>query len=253
MEKEIITRIRERFSLETEALLTEQQIKNLTEDVRMEKYLLRERKVARAEYDGSVKKMLDTFRGKKAERIEELDRAIRQSEASLQSCQRQLECDRQTMAELETRISSLPDRRTLREQAAGDPDAEREYARQTALFCAFRLEPMLRDCLTSLEEQRRIVRGERAGEIMSQRDRVGILAKPEELAEKICPVLTELKEALEGTNQELTVGQFFTSPALFLNPAAAHNRIDRVSQAIGQVERVRKEILSIGGKLEDGT
>ena len=91
MEKEIITRIRERFSLETEALLTEQQIKNLTEDVRMEKYLLRERKVARAEYDGSVKKMLDTFRGKKAERIEELDRAIRQSEASLQSCQRQLE------------------------------------------------------------------------------------------------------------------------------------------------------------------
>ena len=253
MEKEIMTRIREQFSLEMEALLTAQQIKNLTEDVRMEKYLLRERKVARLEYDGSMKKMLDTLRGKKAERIAELDRAIRQSEASLRSRQRQLECERQTMAELETRLSSLPDRRTLREQAAGDPEAEREYASQTALFCAIRLEPMLRDCLTALEEQRRIVRGERAGEIMSQNDRVGILAKPEELAEKIFPILTELKEALERTDQELTIGQFFTSPALFLNPAAAHNRIDRVSQAIGQVERVRKEIVSIRTKLEDGT
>lgn len=253
MESTIITQIRERFRLETESLLTEQQLKNLTEDVRMENYLLRERKVARVEYDGSMKKMLDTFRGKKTERIEELDRAIRQSEANLQSRQRQLECEKRRMAELETRISNLPDRRILREQAAGNPEAEREYARQTALFCAFCLEPMLKDCLTALEEQRRIVRGERAGEIMSQRDRVGILAKPEELAEKIYPILTELKEALERTDQELTIGQFFTSPALFLNPAAAHNRIDRVSQAIGQVERVRKEIISIGSKLEDKT
>ena len=245
MEREIITMIRERFRLETESLLTQRKIKNLTEDIRMENYLLRERKVARIEYDGSLKKMLDALKGKKEQRIEELDRAVRQSEANLQSRKQQLDMEKQTLAELEKAISGIPDRKTLKEQAEGNPAAELEFAKRTAGFCAVQLESMLQTCMTALEEHRKIIRGERAGELMSQSERLGIMAKPEEIAEAIRPVLEELQEALVRQGEDLQIGVFFQSPSLFLNPAARHTKLDRASQAMDQVLNMQKTVKTL--------
>lgn len=105
---------------------------------------------------------------------------------------------------------------------------------------------------TALMELRRLMRGDRAGEILSIAEQQEIYAAPDRRGEACKPLLLRLKADLTGLGIFFEPGGYFESPTAFIvSAAAAHNRLDRVNQALDQVEDTQRQLRRLKEQLEE--
>ena len=188
------------------------------------------------QYSGSLRYFLDKLTGKAPDRQEELDRKVRQAKAVQENLESLLESLNRDLEELAAEREQLP---------AWDSfctaENRREWAALERKLCAEALLPLLEQTEAALEDYRRLLRGEltAAGERYEQATNHIFCA------ENCTHWLRRLKNAGEILEEPFDAGGYFENPAAFIDGAAArHNRIDRVSQALGQVRKLRKSLHS---------
>lgn len=243
--------IREHFRLETSLLRLERAEKEAELAIRQAKFALREAQQERLLYSGSFRAFRDKLTGKREETELILHRTVKQAEAALAASRQENERISGEISELRNQLEVLPSLAALKAKAADEALAE--FFRLDSLLTVEKLEPLLEKNLESLEELRKIRRGERVAELKSRLEWEQLDTAPEQQTRELTPLLEKLVENLAHLGMELTLGDYFREPTVFLNPAAKHNQVDSVSRAVGQVERVRKEIQTIRKKLEERT
>ena len=241
--------IREYFLLETSILRLEQEEKSAEQALRQAKFDLREAQQERLLYSGSFRAFRDKLTGKREEKELALHRAVKLAESSVAAARQEKEKLAGEIAEYRNQLTLLPSSEELKAKAEGE--ALTEFIRLDSLLAVKKLEPLLEKNLEALEEVRKIRRGERAGELKSRAEWTVLDTAPEQQTRELTPLLEKLVENLPHLGMELTLGEYFREPTVFLNPAAKHNQVDSVSRAIGQMEQVRKEIQTIRKKMEE--
>lgn len=239
--------IREYFRLETSLLHLEKSKETAEQALRQAKYNLREAQQDRLQYSGSFRAFLDKFSGKREEKELALNRAVKQAEAAISAAGQEKQRLDGELAEIREQLSRLPSPEELKAKAVDLT----EFIRLDCLLAMEKLEPLLEENLESLEELRKIRRGERAHELKSRYEWEQLDTAPEQQTRELTPLLEKLAEDLTHLGMELSLGEYFREPTVFLNPAAKHSQLDRVSQAIGQMEQTRKEIRNLRKKLEE--
>ena len=249
--EQTMTQIRTYFRLETSCFRLKQEQAAAEQKLRQAKYALREAQQERVLYGGSFRAFRDKLTGKREEVELSLHRAVKQAETAVTVAEQEKAGLAAEIAALRDQLELLPSPEKLKTLA--EREALTEFIRLDSLLTMEMLEPLLEKNLEALEELRKIRRGERSHELKSRMEWEQLDAMPEQQTRELTPLLEKLVENLPHLGMELTLGDYFREPTVFLNPAAKHNQVDSVSRAIGQVERVRKEIISIGSDLEDKT
>lgn len=252
MNNTIIDQLQNRCHLETSALRLERRSKEIKEALKQARFQKRACDEKLLLYDGSFRKFLDRLSGKQEDRQEALCWELNRAEANLNNLLReQDDLDRQ-LSETRKQLLTLPSMDILREEAEKDPQARKEFFRLDALFCMETLQPMLEENHAALFELRRLMRGDRAGEILSIAEQQEIYAAPERRGEACKPLLLRLKADLTGLGVSFEPGGYFESPTAFIvSAAAAHNRLDRVNQALDQVEDTQRQLRRLKEQLEE--
>lgn len=237
--------ITHRFHLELACFQQRRSLLRTKEALRQAEYACREAHVAQTEYDGSFRSLLDRLRGKREEKQEALAREYRQAEETVRSLKSRKESLEQDVQELEEEMQTLPTWETLGEQSRGEePDF---WTEREKLLCTQMLLPLLEETEQALEDYRGILRGERAGEIMSREERWSLSSAHIARAKNCCPLLDRLKKAMGPACPE--IGEYFHNPSFFIESAAAHhNRLDRVNTALAQTAKLRKALNGISEK-----
>lgn len=241
--------IREYFRLETSLLHLEKSKETAEQALRQAKYNLREAQQERLLYSGSFRAFREKFTGKREETELALNRAVKLAETSVTTARQEKERLAGEIISIREQLALLPSPAELKARAEGE--ALTEYIRLDSLLAMEKLEPLLEENLESLEELRKIRRGERAHELKSRYEWEQLDTAPEQQTRELTPLLEKLAEDLTHLGMELSLGEYFREPTVFLNPAAKHSQLDRVSQAIGQMEQTRKEIRNLRKKLEE--
>lgn len=239
--------IGEYFRLETSLLRLEQAEKGAEQGLRQTKYDLREAQQNRLLYTSGFRAFLDKFSGKREEKELALDRAVKQAETAVTIARQEKERLAGEIESLRNQLAGLPSPAELKAKAVGE--ALTEFLRLDSLLAVEKLEPLLEENLESLEELRKIRRGERTHELKSRLEWEQLDTAPEQQTRELTPLLEKLVENLPHLGMELTLGEYFREPTVFLNPAARHNQVDCVSRAIGQVEAVQRQIRELRQKL----
>lgn len=247
MDKTLIAEIRERFELENSLLRLETMAEEANQAHRQAKYNLREAQHDRLDYTSGFRAFLDKFSGKREEKELALDRAVKQAETAVTVARQEEQRLTGEIAELRDKLTHLPSPEELKAKAEGETFTE--FIRLDSRLTLKILEPLLAENLESLEELRKIRRGERVGEIKSRAEWTILDTMPEQQTRDLTPLLKKLVENLPHLGMELTLGEYFREPTVFLNPAARHNQLDSVSRAIGQVEAVQRQLRELWQKL----
>lgn len=230
--------IREYFRLET-SLLRLEKIKEAAEQaLRQAKFDLRETQQQRLQYSGSFRAFRDKLTGKREETELALNRAEKKAETAVTAARQEKQRIEGELAEIREELSRLPSPAELRANA----EDQTEFLRLDSLLTMEKLEPLLEKNLESLEELRKIRRGERMYEPRSRLEWEELDARPEQQTRNLTPLLEKLVENLPHLGMELTLGDYFREPTVFLNPAAKHNQVDSVSRAIAQTEAVQRRL-----------
>ena len=217
------------YELETDIFRSSQKESALKESVKQAKFNLRQASIAQVEY-GGIRAFADRLSGKYADKLETLSREVRKAEAELQSLQRQLEAETQTLSALKEQRTALPPLEELRTEETKDLWAPLERR-----YCAEALLPLLTPVEEALTEYRQMLRGEYPILSLSQQAAIG--AAPIAAAEK-CRSLLDRLEAV----QELPEAGFFRSPAAFLAAAARHNQLELAAAAADQTASLKKHL-----------
>jgi len=217
------------YELETNIFRSSQKESALKDSVKQAKFNLRQASVAQVEY-GGIRAFADRLSGKYADKVEALSREVRKAEAELQSLQRQLEAETQTLSALKEQRTALPPLEELRTEETKDLWAPLERR-----CCAEALLPLLTRVEEALTEYRQMLRGEYPVLSLSQQAAIG--AAPIAAAEKCRPLLDRLEAV-----QELPEAGFFRSPAAFLAAAARHNQLELAAAAADQTASLRKHL-----------
>ena len=249
MEINLMEQIRERFRLETSLLQLEQEEKIAEQALRQAKFDLRESQQEQVLYSGSFAAFRDKLTGKREEKELALHRAVKQAETAHSTAWQEKERLTGELSDIRNQLTRLPSSAELAAKAEGD--VLTEFRRLDSLLVVEKLEPLLEENLKALEELRKIRRGERVNELKTRAEWSVLKTMPEQQTADLTPLLLKLEENLPRLGMTLSVGTYFRDPTIFLNPAAAHNRLDRVSQAIGQMERIRKDLRVLRNKLEE--
>ncbi len=247
--EQTMTQIRAYFRLETSCLRLEQEEKQAELAIRKAKYDLREAQQERLLYSGSFRAFRDKLAGRREEVELTLHRAVNQAETSVTTARQEKERLAGELSDIRNQLIQLPSPAELKAKAEGETFTE--FIRLDSLLAVEKLEPLLEENLESLEELRKIRRGERVGELKYRAEWSVLDTMPEKQTREFMPLLSKLEENLPHLGMSLSLGEYFREPTVFLNPAAKHNQLDRVSQAIGQMEQARKEIRNIRKKLEE--
>lgn len=245
--EQTMTQIRAYFRLETSCLRLEQAEKEAELAVRKAKYDLREAQQERLLYSGSFRAFRDKFTGKREETELVLNRAVNQAETSVTTARQEKERLTGELSEIRNQLIQLPSPAELKAKAEGE--ALTEFIRLDSLLTVEILEPLLEENLESLEELRKIRRGERAHELKSRYEWEQLDTAPEQQTRELTPLLKKLVENLPHLGMELSLGEYFREPTVFLNPAARHNQVDSVSRAIAQTEAVQRHLRELRKKL----
>lgn len=222
------------YETEISLLRLQRQLERRNEELRQAKYDLRKADQALTEYGSSLRAFLDRFSGKQAETRETLQRQIREAEAKHTSLLRQQERLTAQLEQTRETLTSLP---TLEELRQGvEP---KKWAALETRFCAEALAPLLEENHEALLQYRMVLRGEYP--ILSPEERQELCAQPNAAAEQCLPWLNRLCEALEILETPLDPGRYYASPAAYVVSAAArHNQLDRLNDALDQVEKLQK-------------
>lgn len=221
------------YEAQTSMLRLERKMESVSEEVKQTTYDLRTAQETQMNYWGSPKALLDKLTGKKQEKEEILSLAVRKEQAKVDSLRREKELLEKQKEDLEKKIQTLP---TWEEF-----DHDAQWAELESGYCTEVLRPMLEEIRLALLEYRRLLRGEFP--VLTPDRQQEITSEPNLLAKKTIPCLNRLKEAKEILGQPLSVGDYLEAPDLWLfGVAAAHNRRDRVNEALDQVERLQKII-----------
>lgn len=224
------------YVTQTALLRLQRRLDTLKEELRQAKFGLREANCASAEYEGSLRAFLGKFSGKAEETRERLRRKLREAEGKHTSLLQEQERLKAELEQTEKELSSLPSAEDLRRQA--EPKA---WAVLEAAYCAEALLPLLEENHEALLEYRKVLRGEYP--VLSLEERQELCAEPNVCAERCLPWLERLGEALEILETPLDLGGYYASPAAYVVSAAArHNQLDRLNNALTQVERLQKTV-----------
>lgn len=224
------------YEVKTALLRLERRSEEITENLKQAKYDLRSEEEKLLNYEGSVRGFFDKLTGNREETAEVLRREIRKAEATLNTLLREQESLEQSRRELSAQLQALPAPEELRRLD------ETKWASLEAKFCAEALSPFLEKNHEALLEYRSLMRGDRP-EILSVWKQQEIYGEPNLWAEKCIPLLKRLQTAMDIQGIPFEIGSYYHSPAAYLVSAAAkHNRLDRVNQALDQVEAIQRKI-----------
>lgn len=235
--------ITNRFRLETDLLRLEQQIEEAKAALRLAKFDLREAKVAETEYRGSFKAFRDKLKGHREEAETALRHAVQKAEADLLSAQRQKEVLEAQLSQLKEQLAQLPGWESLN-------DGSELWNRLEARYCMEVLGPLLEANHDLLIQRRNQFNGSYAGELKTRETLAEIYTAPEAAGEACKPYLLRLKAALEKLGIPLELGSYFEAPTAFLSSATKYTRMDRINEAIGQVEKLQQALPKLQKQLE---
>ena len=232
-------KLQQYYETQTALLRLERRSAELVEERKRAKYDLRCSEEALLNYQGSVRSFLDKLSGRREEREETLCRLVRNAEAALKELQREQESLNQKRKELKQVLESLPSSEALR------AEEEQTWASLEAEFCAEALKPLLEDNYRALLEYRSLMQGSRM-EILTIEKQQEIYAEPNVRAELCKPYLLRMKEVMGIQGKSFEIGAYYESPVSYLvNVVAKHNRLDRVNQALNQVETIQRAICNL--------
>ena len=239
-----MNQIQNRFQLESELLLLERQMEDNKAALRQAKFDLREATMAQAEYSGSFKAFRDKLKGHREESETALRHAVQKAETALASAQRQKEVLDSRLSELKEQLAALPDWESLK-------DGSGQWYRLEALYCIEVLEPLLEANQELLVERRNQFNGSYAGEIKTRQTLAEIYSAPEVAGEACKPALIRLKAALEKLEVPFELHSYFDAPTAFLSSATKFTRMDRINEAIGQVEAMQRLLPKLQKELSE--
>lgn len=244
MENRTFVQIQDRYCLEVQLLRLKQQLARSEEALRQAKFDLREAKVAQLEYSGSFRSFRDRLSGKKEEAETTLRHGIQKAETALAAAQREKEAVSARLAELEAQHAALPAWETCN-------DGSREWHRLEALYCVEAVTPLLEVNRALLVKRRNQFNGTNAGQLKSRQDLADIYSAPEAAGEACKIWLLRLKEALDALEIPLELHRYFLEPTVFLSSATQYTRMDRINEAIGQVEKLQRKVTEFRKQLEE--
>ena len=93
--------------------------------------------------------------------------------------------------------------------------------------------------------------GTNAGQLKSRQDLADIYSAPEAAGEACKTWLLRLKEALDALEIPLELHRYFLEPTVFLSSATQYTRMDRINEAIGQVEKLQRKVTEFRKQLEE--
>ena len=250
MEQTNVTQIRQYFQAETSLLRLERQAAAAEAALNQARYDFRQARQAQVLYSGSFKSFLDQLTGKREAAETALLRAVKTAEAALASAQREKEWADRELPNARLRLDALSQWETLPENT--DEESKNLWFRLEAQYCTEVLLPLLEGNLADLEELRRMISGANAGKIYSYGEQAEIQTAPEESAKICAPYLLRLRAAAQILGFSLPRISYFEDPTGFLNAAAAaHNRRDRLNEAMDQAEAVLRALPPLQAQLEE--
>lgn len=236
--------IQDRFQLETDLLRLERQTEENKAALRQAKFDLREAKVAEAEYRGSFRSFKDKLTGKREETETALRHTVQKAEADLAAAQRQKEVLDTQLSGLREQLAQLPEWEALND---GSP----LWCRLEALYCMEVLSPMLEANHELLIQRRNQFNGSNAGQVKTWQTLAEIYTAPEAAGEACRPYLLRLKAALDALDISFELPAYLEAPTLFLSSATQYTRMDRVNEAILQIEAMQRLIPKLQKQLSD--
>lgn len=244
MENRTFAPIQDRYRLEVQLLRLKQQMARSEDALRQAKFDLREAKVAQLEYGGSFRSFRDKLSGKKEETETALRHGVQKEETALAAAQREKETVSARLAELEAQLAALPAWEACN-------DGSRERHRLEALYCVEAVTPLLEANRALLVKRRNQFNGTNAGQLKSWQDLADIYSAPEAAGESCKIWLLRLKEALDALEIPLELHRYFLEPTVFLSSATQYTRMDRINEAIGQVEKLQRKVTEFRKQLEE--
>jgi len=236
--------LNERFQLEIDLLRLERQYEAAEAALRQGKFDLREAKQEQILYNGSFKSFRDKLTGRREEAETTLRHAIQKAEAGLTSAQRQKEQLGTQLAQAKETLALLPDWNSLN-------DGSREWHRLEARYCMEVLAPMLEANRELLVERRNQFNGTNAGQVKAWHTLAQIYSAPEAAGEACKPYLLRLKAALDVLKVPFVLSSYFDNPTAFLSSATQYTRMDRINTAIGQVEKLLRQLPELQKQITD--
>ncbi len=236
MENTILTQIQDRHWLETDLLRAERKSREAEAARRQAQFDLCTAKEELALYDGSFRAFRDKFTGKRAQTETALCHAVQKAEFDLAAAQQELARLEQRLPQIRSGLEALPTRETLGRQAEGD--IRQEWLRLEALYCAEAALPLVETALELLTERRKQFNGAYAGQVKTFQSLAEIYTAPEAAGEACKPYILRLKDALEALEITFPACSFFENPSDFLNSATKYTGMDRLNEAIDQVQMV---------------
>lgn len=235
--------IQERFQLEIDLLHLQRQAEENKAALRQAKFDLREATVAQVEYSGSFKGFRDKLTGKREESETALRHAVQKAEGALSAAQRQKEALDIRLSELKEQLAAIPDWESLH-------DGSDQWYRLEVLYCMEVLSPMLEANRELLVERRNQFNGSNAGQVKTWQTLADIYSAPEAAGEACRPFLLRLKAALEELEIPFELHGYFDAPTAFLSSATKFTRMDRINEAITQMESLQRLLPKLKKELE---
>ncbi len=236
---QLISDINRWYDLQTAAYRENVRLAQMREKMIQSKGEYRDRDRAITEFSSGISGIFDKlFHGGK--RSETLRREASAAKAEMDRVTRDWKTQEGKAAEAKGQCEGLPSLDALWSAAEGYPEAMQLMAHRERKLCGEMLAPLLQENLEALEAYRQYLRGSRAGEILTRDELHEIGAAHIPLAKQSEELLQRLEPSLKLLGISLEIPGYFQSPAGYLVTAAKHNQLDRMNEAISQVEAMQK-------------
>lgn len=240
--EQLISDITRWYDLQTEYSRETARNEEMKQALRRSKWTLREKEQALVEYTSGLRYMIHKLTGK-TEPKETMERNIREAKAAFDAISRDKARQEETVTALKRQCDDLPPLEQLKKAAREHPEAMLTLSTREKEYCIELLHPLLAKTLEGLEAYRQQLRGGNSDRIMSHQEIQEAGTAHLAPAGECLKLLNRMKWAMDILGQTLEVGAYFENPAFFIESAAArHNRLDRISKAISQVEKTQKQI-----------
>lgn len=237
------------YELETRLLKLGHREQELTEKLKLAQSDHYQCRQALVGYDcGTIRSFLDRLSGKREQKLDEMNRQVRAAESKVQILRREMESIRQEQAEAVQALALMPDPGNL---VAQDPSLAREAARLDALYCVQALIPLLENNLAALGAAHDLMRGVRAGEIISYAERQEIYTAPEKTAEDCKILLLRLETAMNTLERPFLIGDYYRSPTGYTAAASEQVRRDRMNQSLRQARETLRQVKNLSETIND--
>lgn len=218
---------KQRHELELTRFRAERQLPAAKEAAARAVFELRGKQEELMGHEHGLAGFLARFTGRREEKLEALRLEVRHAEAQRDARRRDMEELERTLRETEERLNALPDWPELNAP---------EWERKTL---AGMLECLLEENYEALEEARKSLRGERAGQIMSRQEFQEFYGAADRTGEG-CAVLLKRLHDLGGLSE---LPPYYQAPTAYTaNAATTFIRLDRVNEAMDQCLRLQSAV-----------